>query len=527
MATININKIKLTELLQIIDINGKKKLNNGDNKLEGNQGKKIKNYRIKTYNTAINIILLIIIKSIIISNLFYRMESNIYDLGFFQDSQITLKIKGKEENKMFNVNFKGINSLKEVHINGQTQNGIPNKYNFDQEYNSVELILDDNIDNTENMFKDCASITEINLSAFDSSKVTSIDNMFEGCSSLTSIDLSNLKTSSVKRMNFMFSGCSSLISLNLSYFDTSSVTRMDSMFSHCSSLTSLDLSNFNVSSLTAYDSMFYDCNNLEYINLYNFTEIKLRPNIFVDSPNNLIICINNITNITFYSSLNDTYYYTYKNAYYNAYYNKSYYNTLNDNCFTVDCSDDWKTRQKKLIKNNNKCIESCNNSQQYQYEYNGKCYGNCPKGLLNNNINKECKCELDKCLTCPPVALKHGLCTECNTNYYPIENDESNLGEYFGCYKNPEGYYLDNNIYKKCYNTCKTCDKEGNETNHNCIICNPNFLYAIKQNDIINCYSTCPFDYYYYEENNYYCTKDSSCPEAYPKLKKKAMNAHA
>jgi surface protein len=162
------------------------------------------------------------------------MESNIYDLGFFRDSQITLKIKGKKENIMFNTNFKGINSLKEVHINGQIQNGIPNKYNFDQEYNSVELILDDNIDNTENMFKDCASITEINLSAFDSSKVTSMDNMFEGCSSLTSIDLSNLKTSSVKRMNFMFSGCPSLTSLHLSYFDTSSVTRMDSMFSHCS-----------------------------------------------------------------------------------------------------------------------------------------------------------------------------------------------------------------------------------------------------------------------------------------------------
>ena len=82
MATININKIKLTELelFQIIDIIGKK-LNNGIKKLEGNQEK---NYRIKNYITAINIILLVIIKSIIISNLFYRMASNIYDLNFFK-----------------------------------------------------------------------------------------------------------------------------------------------------------------------------------------------------------------------------------------------------------------------------------------------------------------------------------------------------------------------------------------------------------------------------------------------------------
>ena len=181
MATININKIKLTELelFQIIDIIGKK-LNNGIKKLEGNQEKKIKNYRIKNYITAINIILLVIIKSIIISNLFYRMASNIYDLNFFQDSQITLTIKGKGENIMFNDNYQSFNSIKEVHINNIKYDEIPNKYNFDQEYNSVELILDDNIDNTENMFKDCTSITEINLSAFDSSKVTSMDNMFEG-----------------------------------------------------------------------------------------------------------------------------------------------------------------------------------------------------------------------------------------------------------------------------------------------------------------------------------------------------------
>jgi len=282
--------------------------------------------------------------------------------------------------------------------------------------------------------------------------------------------------------------------------------------------------------------MFYDCNNLEYINLYNFKEIKLRQNIFLDCPNNLIICINGITNITFDSSLNysyynsyyNTYYNTYDdslyhsnyNTYYNAYYKKSYYYNIIYNCFTVDCSNDWKTRQKKLISNNNKCIESCDNSIQYQYEYNGKCYAKCSKGLLsdNNNPTKICKCELDKCLSCPQVALNKGLCKECNDNYYPKENDESNLGEYFDCYKNPEGYYLDINIYKKCYNTCKTCDKEGNSDDHNCIICNSYYPYAIKHNDIINCYSSCDY-YYYYEENNYFCTSDLSCPEAYPKLK--------
>ena len=509
MEAMNINKIKQLKLYCIWK-NEKGKLNNDDIKIEGKREKNINNI-IKNYITNNIIILFVIIKSIIIINLFCRTKSNIYVFNFFKNSKITLKIKGKSENEIFNQNFKGINNLINVRINGDETNPKSNKYVFNQEFNNVELFFNDYVVNTENMFKDCKSITEINLSDFDSSKVTTMDNMFEDCSSLTSLDLSNLQTSSVKNMNFMFSGCSSLISLDFSDFDTSSVTRMDSMFSHCSSLTSLDLSHFNVTSLTSTDSMFYDCNNLEYINLYNFKEIKLRQNIFLDCPNNLIICINGITNITFDSSLNyyNSYYNTYDdslynsnyNTYYNAYYKKSDYNIIKYNCYTVDCSNDWKTRQKKLININNinnKCIESCDNIIQYQYEYNGKCYAKCSKGLLsdNNNPTKICKCELDKCSSCPQVALNKGLCKECNDNYYPKENDESNLGEYFDCYKNPEGYYLDINIYKKCYNTCKTCDKEGNSDDHNCIICNSYYPYAIKHNDIINCISSC--EYYYY-----------------------------
>jgi len=278
--------------------------------------------------------------------------------------------------------------------------------------------------------------------------------------------------------------------------------------------------------------MFYNCNNLEYINLYNFNESKLRQNIFANVPNNLIICIDNITNISIYNPINYAYnltnfinyynlfHYPYYNSFYNAYYNTFYYNNIKDNCFTVDCSNDWKTRQKKLISNNNKCIENCNDSKPYPYEYNGKCYDNCSKGYFydNNDQTIKCKCQLDKCLLCPQVALNKGLCTKCNDDYYPKENDSSNLGDYFNCYKEPEEYYLDIDIYRKCYETCKTCDKEGNYTNHNFIICNLNFRYAIKQNNIINCYSNCTY-YYYYDENNYYCTMNLSCPDAYPKLK--------
>ena len=76
-------------------------------------------------------------------------------------------------------------------------------------------------------------------------------------------------------------------------------------------------------------------------------------------------------------------------------------------------------------------------------------------------MNNKCKCELEKCLKCPTVALSLNLCTECNNNYYPMENDPSNRGEYINCYnQTPTGYYFDNiqKIYKSCYYSCETCE---------------------------------------------------------------------
>ena len=156
---------------------------------------------------------------------------------------------------------------------------------------------------------------------------------------------------------------------------------------------------------------------------------------------------------------------------------------------------------KKII-NNYECIESCDENEQYKYEYNGNCYSQCPKGFLydENNIEMNiCKCELDKCLLCPQTALTNNLCTKCNTDYYPKENDPLNFGEYFNCYREPEGYYLDNNLYKKCYKTCKTCNTEGNDINHNCITCYENFSSVIQINNNINCY----------EISNYYNDSDN------------------
>lgn len=89
------------------------------------------------------------------------------------------------------------------------------------------------------MFYNCSHLTTLDVSHFDTSKVTDMTSMFYGCSSLATLDLSHFDTSNVTNMYYMFYNCSSLTTLDLSHFDTSKVTNMQQMFQNCSSLTAI------------------------------------------------------------------------------------------------------------------------------------------------------------------------------------------------------------------------------------------------------------------------------------------------
>ena len=95
-------------------------------------------------------------------------------------------------------------------------------------------------------------------------KVTDMSEMFNGCSGLTSLDVSKFNTAKVTNMNGMFGG-SGLISLDLSSFNTANVTDMSNMFADCQGLTSLDLSSFNTAKVEDMSSMFNGCSGLTKI----------------------------------------------------------------------------------------------------------------------------------------------------------------------------------------------------------------------------------------------------------------------
>ena len=125
----------------------------------------------------------------------------------------------------------------------------------------------------------------------------------------------------------------------------------------------------------------------------------------------------------------------------------------------------------KLINEKKKCIDNCTNDDKYKLEYNNTCNQNCP-----------------------------------TNTHLTIDNN-------YLCQLNPKGYYLDNNIYKPCYDLCESCNGQGNDKNNNCIKCISNYEPILNPDNIKNCYKKCDFYYYFDNSGNYHCTEKNECPE--------------
>ena len=120
-----------------------------------------------------------------------------------------------------------------------------------------------------NMFNTCPSMETIDISYFDTSKVTNMSGMFgneqDGISSSLKqiIGLETINTSNVIDMSWMFGLSTNLITLDVSNFDTSKVTNMHGMFEGCNNLKTIYANdNFDTTNVTESGDMFYGCRTL-------------------------------------------------------------------------------------------------------------------------------------------------------------------------------------------------------------------------------------------------------------------------
>ena len=83
------------------------------------------------------------------------------------------------------------------------------------------------------------------------------------------------------------------------------------------------------------------------------------------------------------------------------------------------------------------------------------------------------------------------VCDICGQNFnqnYHIVNEVDE--PYINCFEIIDEYYLNKNSwsYEPCYDTCKTCEISGDESQHNCITCKDNFNGRINADlNYINC----------------------------------------
>ena len=151
------------------------------------------------------------------------------------------------------------------------------------------------VTNMSSMFKFCSNLYELNVSSFDTSNVMNMSYMFSGMGSDKGRDMDlqhiygieNFDTSNVTDMSSMFAYCSNLYELNVSSFDTSNVTDMRYMFGGWLNgnglLKVLDISNFDTSNVTNMSGMFSWSSKLESIiisNSFDTSKVTNMSNMF-------------------------------------------------------------------------------------------------------------------------------------------------------------------------------------------------------------------------------------------------------
>ena len=210
----------------------------------------------------------------------YVSSGSFYD---YSDEIISIKFNGTVylENSAYGL-FYDLHEVEEIDMtNLNAQSGsITNMQKMFCGCNSLtEIDLSNfntqNVNYMNSMFKDCNSLRELDTSSLNTTSCTDMMSMFEGCELLEEIDVSNFETQYVRYMNNMFYGCKSLLELDVSNFNTRYVGWMDGMFSGCELLTELDVSDFNTQEVVFMMGMFQDCKSLTELDLSSFNTQNL------------------------------------------------------------------------------------------------------------------------------------------------------------------------------------------------------------------------------------------------------------
>ena len=210
-------------------------------------------------------------------------------------------------------------------------------------------------------------------------------------------------------MYAMFSHCMSLISLNLTIFDTTKVTDMSYMFNNCKKLKYLDIPHFSPKNITSVEYMFQNITSLIYLNIYsleinNNTNTQQTFNLLL---NDLKICANGTNMQNYLSSLNKRY-----DCSDICFVKNIKLDIINNSCLN-SCEDNGYG-----FEYNNICYQKCpTDTHSILSNSVGICLDKKPEGyyLDEDGFYKNC---FESCENCfGPGNEKDNNCSSCKSNY--------------------------------------------------------------------------------------------------------------
>ena len=149
------------------------------------------------------------------------------------------------------------------------QSGTSLQIHFNETVVSLEHFFDSITD------ENAASISSIDFSHFDSSKLSNMNSIFSGCFDLVTVDFTNFNWTNIQDIGYMFYGCDSFKSIDLSNADISKITNMERVFQSCDSLESVIFPESGPQNVENIDYMFYHCSALKSVDLSKFNLSKI------------------------------------------------------------------------------------------------------------------------------------------------------------------------------------------------------------------------------------------------------------
>ena len=456
---------------------------------------------------------------IFIALLLIVLKNNLEKQATVEEKESTNKIKATfsvnsgEKLQLINTGIIESNQYKITVIDGQKRlrrlDSIVNgedKFDFTGDI-SVVIEFNNTLNSSKSLFENISKLKNINLTSFDTSKITSMDSMFSGCTTLENITLDGIDTRKLNSMNYMFKNCDNLEEINMSPINAQNVKNMSAIFDGCKKLNSINISSFPNVEEDFLDGIKSKVNVISNEKIYdkltkislNSLEKKIDFNIIINDFNDnddscekgsdekCKTCSNNIKGNCLLC--NDGYYLPIHSS------NKTVCAScaVKEHCIKCSGQDSFVLCHKcedGFVLQNNVCKQKAESNPEKEEE-------NCILGLD------------EKCVSCSNEIGKKNQCDKCNEGYYlPTDKSDNlkcesckkiaNCASCEGslnnviCNKCEEGFKLISNECKQplcergMNEKCLHCNMEKDKTNE-CLACNPGYFIPDDAEDRTKC----------------------------------------